>query len=412
MKAHLIVWGFIAVLLSISVAAFGHNEPAFFGDLINLNQYDDQILNPYGQGNFFPGPYSPLINPSPEPYFTRDLAVDIFRFEAPAGTKVGDYITFIGTIKNNGMFAAPLNYAFFINGESLGPAVPQEASRYWDGVVTFIQPGESRMVVKSIQLTREGDNSIQLKADPFNLIGESRENNNVRSIRIVAQPAEQPQPPQNNPPADNQNNVPPQNNPPANNPPQDNNQNNNQPQDNNGVTRAEARTAVRDAGEKCTAASNAVDRARNALSRNVPVSFDRKEVERQDDTLGDAKKAIRDADNAYDDANYADANTKAETAEKKCERIVRKLAFTDNVPEQQPAVNNYNYVPPQPAARAEQPEPADEDDVQLIKASIPVKDDVPVEDDAGTPWLIFGVIVGAFLVLGELATLAYFVFRK
>lgn len=406
MNAHLAVWGLIAVLMSMSVVGFGHE-----GALIDIHHYDDQIINPYDMGNFYPQPYSPIINPAPEPLFTRDLAVDVFRFEAPAGTQVGDFVTFIGIIENNGMIAAPLNYAFFLNGENLGPAVPPQANPFWDGILTFLQPGESRMVIKSVQLMREGGNSIQLKADPFNLIEESRENNNMRSIRIVARPAEQPQPPQNNPPVDNQNNQPPADNNQQNNPPADQNNNQNPPQDNNNVTRAEARTAVRDAEEKCTAASNAVDRARNALSRNVPVSFDRKEVERQDDTLGDAKKAIRDADNAYDDALYADANTKAETAEKKCERIVRKLAFTDNTPAQQPA-NNYNYVPPRPApaARAEQPEPADE--VQLIKASTPAKDDAPVEDDAGTPWLIFGVIVGAFLVLGELATLVYFVFRK
>ena len=407
METHLIVWGFVAVLLSISAAGFGHD-----GALnIDIHQYDDVISDPYDFGNFFPEPYSPFINPHPQPILMRDLVVDIFRFEAPTGTQVGDFVTFIGTIKNNGMISVPLNYAFFVNGENLGPAVPQQANPYWDGIVTFLEPGESRMVVKSIQLTREGNTSIQLKADPFGLIEESRENNNVRSIRIVARPAEQPpqqqpQPPQNNPPVDNQNNQnnqPQNNNPPANNnPPQDNNQNN-QPQDNT-VSRAEARTAMRDAEEKCTGASNAVDRARNALSRSVP--------ERQDDTLDDAKKLLRDADSAYDQNNYADANTKAETAEKKCERIVRKLAFTDVSPSP-PAVSN-NYVPaPRPVVRAAEPEPADEaDDVQLIKTSTPAKDDVPVEDDAGTPWLIFGVIVGAFLVLGELATLAYFVFRK
>lgn len=420
MKPYSIVWALVAVLLSMSVAAVGNEQFVPVGGFIDVHQYDDQIVNPYDIGPFFPEPYPPLINPTPQPYFSRDLAVDLFRFEAPSGTQVGDYVTFIGTIKNNGMIAAPLNYAFFFNGENLGPAVPQELNRFWDGVVTFLNPGETRMVVKSIQLTHEGDNSIQLKADPFNFIKESRETNNSRSIRIVAQPAEQP--PQNNPPVDNQNNQnnePPannqQNNPPANNnPPQDSNPPPSNSNNQNNVSRADARDALEEAQQRCEVDAKAVlERAQRAVAASESVPFTKRELEREEDNFRDARREVRDADRAYDRNDYTESFTKADSAEQKCDRLVRKLRI--NEPAQQPAESTPSYtVRYQQPARAPAPAAELEEDVQLIKSNVQklVNEQPVVEDDAAASWLIFGVIVGSFLVLGELSALAYFVFRK
>ncbi|MDO8642928.1 MAG: CARDB domain-containing protein [Candidatus Woesearchaeota archaeon] len=409
MKLQSLILIVLAVLFSLPVAALGNDFLVPAGAVIDLHQYDE-IFNPYAEGNVLPPSSYSDINPNPQPLFIRDLAVDIFRFEAPAGTHVGDYVTLIGTIKNNGMFSVPLNYAFFMNGQNLGPAVPRELNQFWDGVADFIQPGESRMVVKSVQLTAAGEISLQLKADPFNLIQESRETNNTRSIRIVVQPvppAEVPPAPENNPPADNQNNVsPPANNPPINNPPA-----NNAPPQDNSVTRAEARTALRDADDQCTDASTSIDHARTALSNNALVNFDRNEVNRQASTLTDARKALRDGNTAYDRSEYVSANNKADTAQKKCDRIVSKLAFTDVSSASLPSATNYNYVPQQRAAVGQPTEPSD--DVQLIRSQQKItKEEVPVEDTTATPWLIASIIIGSFLVLGELSALAYFVFKK
>ena len=423
MMKHSILLAVIAVLLSLTTltaTALPFDQHLVNGQTIDIHQFNrvDPSLQPIRASVFDAVAPQPVINP-PAPFFSRDLSVEMLRVENPAGNKVGSFITLVGVVKNNGMFSTPLSYSFFLNGANLGPAVPQPLNQFWDGVVVFLAPGESRVVVHSLQLTAQGETTVQLKADPFNLIQESRETNNARTVGFVVQPADQPAQP--NPPAVVTPPPQPQNTPPASTtsvpvptpapqtPPVST------------VTRSDARTTLRDADSQCTDASNAIDNARSALNRQLSLDFTQHDIDHQNTMFKDARKLIRDANDAYDHNDYVTTQDKADSAQKKCERIVTKVRFTEpfssssSVSMPQTTNTNYaNYVP-QRQSTTTLPQSDAADDVQLVKsgqqASVP-KDAVAPVDDTATPLLIASVIVGAFLVLGELGALAYFAFKK
>ncbi len=400
-----LVWLFALLLLSVPATAL---EQEFARNLI-----DPFILNPTLQPPVLI--HEPTIKSFPfqprSPLF-HDLSVDVFRYEAAQGIKVGDAVTLIGSIRNSGAVATRLNYAFFVNDQNLGPVVVPSPNRFYDNPFVFLQPGETRVVVKSIQLEQEGGLIMQLRADPFNILRETRENNNTRSIRILVRSADaQDQPAENN----NQNNQ-------QNNDQQNNNQNNTQDQQNqnnqnnqqnttsNSGSRSEARYALYDAQNQCDAAETTLARAEQDIASGKAVLFGHDDVEKQDDAFKEAKRELRDAERAYNRDDFAAAEILAVSVEEDCDQIARKFPAALQTPSQ--SIPSYAVSYQQSADYASTPEPIEE--VTLIQS--PTKQKTATENSetgvTGTSWLITGIIITSFLLLGELGALAYLIMKK